>query len=248
MARQSPPVLPPTWVMVLGSVLVLLHLYCAAASALNVVSGPWALPGGNATSEADAAPFATAAWRAFDFANNYQQYVKVTFPFRFNSLRQEGLEINAELIQRDDAGKVIGRQKFPDPEASSAIQYRQRLLAQQLGNDIPLPPQQSVIIAAPGQKLPTVRYWVNESDHKLVLKEQDPNEVPRNQNFMQPNNWQYIVAKAYVRHMQRQQPNAKVELLRSWYDPVNPTVLYEQTAPSPEIFRGFTSSYGELRP
>jgi hypothetical protein len=248
MARHSPPVLPPTWVMVLGSVLVLLHFYCAAASALNVYSGPWVWATENATSDADAAPFVTAAWRAFDMAKNYQQYVKVTGPFRFASLKQEDLEISAELVLRDATGKIITRQKLPDPEASTAIQYRQRWLAHQLGNDVPLPPQESIIIAAPGQKLPVVRYWVNESDHRLVLKEADPNTVPRNQTFRQPSFGQYIMAKSFVRHKQRQYPDAKVELLRSWYNPINPTVLYEETSPSAEILRGFTSSYGELRP
>lgn len=246
MARNS-PVLPPTWVMVLGSVLVLLHLYCAVASAWNVYSGPWAMPTGNGSSEAEAAPFANSAWRAFGLAENYQQFVKVTVPFRFNTIRQEGLEIKAELVLRDSSGKVVSRQKFPDPEASSVIQYRQRLLAQQLGNDIPLPPQESIIIAPGGGKLPVVRYWVNESDHRLVLKEADPNTIPRNQMFMQPSDWQYIVAKSYVRHMKRQQPDAKVELLRFWSEPVNPTVFYDQAAPPAELFRGFTSSYGELR-
>jgi len=246
MARHSPPALPPAWVVVLGSVLVLVHLFCALASALNTFSGPWAMLGGNAGSEALAPQFAISSWSGL--AEYYQRYVKVTSPFRFSSLRQEMLEINAEAVLKDEAGKVIDKVKLPDPEASSAMQYRQRLLAQQLGNDIPLPPQQGVVIAPEGQKLPTIRYWVNETDHRLVLKEDNPNAVPRNQSFMQPSTWQYIVAKSYVRYLNRQQPKAKVELVRSWYDPVNPIVLIEQEAVPAEMLRGFTSSYGELRP
>ncbi|HMO36494.1 MAG TPA: hypothetical protein PKA06_10670, partial [Gemmatales bacterium] len=220
MVRVNSSAKPPGWVVLLGSVFVLLHLFWAVVTALNVESGPWALPGMNESAVALAPPFANSA--ATSFGDYYTQLVKITSNFRFNSLRQQLLEIAVEAIVRDDSGKVVTRYKLPDPEASGFVQYRQRMGPQKVGNVTPPPPQTSVIIPAPGQKLEPVRYWVSESERRLILKEEDPNAVPRNQNFMQPSPWQYIVAKSYVRHILRQQPKTRVELVRSWYDPVNP--------------------------
>ena len=38
----------------------------------------------------------------------------------------------------NESGKVINTYRFPDPAANPWVRYRQRLLAQQLGNDEPL--------------------------------------------------------------------------------------------------------------
>lgn len=242
MSRESQPALPPAWVMVLGSIAIAVHLFFALISSLFASSGPWPTPMGS--SEVLPPQFAISV--GANLAEPYQRLLKATHSFRFPSIKQEMLEIGFEAIQRDANGNVVSKRVIPDPDASGAIRYRQQLLAQQLGNDIPLPPPQGVIIAAVGEKLPTLRWWSPDGDHRMVLKQDNANAVPRNQNFMQPSPWQYIVAKSFVRYQQRQNNLGHVEIIRSWYEPIMPMVLIEREAPTADILRRFQSSYGEL--
>lgn len=243
MNKENAQTMPPTWVMVLGSVAIAFHLLCALITTLFMPSGPWPLPNG-ANSEVLAPQFAMTAGTLI--AEPYQRLLKVNYHFRFPSIRQEDNEVSFELIVRDAQGIVQARRHIPDPEAPASIRYRQSVMAHQLGNDIELPPPQGVVIPAPGQKLPTIRWWQPEGEQRLVLKQDDPNAVPRNQLFRQPSPWQFIVAKSYSRFMARHHPNSKIELVRTWYEPVHPMVLIEQSAPTADVLRRFHSSYGEL--
>lgn len=243
MPKEISQKLPPTWAMILGSVAILCHFICALISALNSNSGPWPLPN-NIVSMADPPQFAFTAGEMV--SGYYQRILKNTSAFRFTSIKQEVNEIMFDAVIRDANGVVVAKRSIPDPEAPEAIRYRQRLLAQQLGNDIPLPPPEGVIIAPAGQKLPTLRWWQPENDRNFILRQDNPNAVPRNQEFRQPNPWQFIVAKSYARYLSRQYANSKIELRRYWYDPVFPMVLIENTPPTADILRRFQSSYGEL--
>lgn len=239
---NSPP-LPSAWIMVIGSALILFHLFCALITTLFMSSGPWPIPGGG-SAEWLAPEFAITAGTTI--AEPYQRVFKNTHAFRFPSIKQEGLEITMEVVLRDATGTVTSKHSFPAPEAPASVRYRQLVLAQQLGNDMPLPPQTGVIIAPAGEKLPTVRWWHQEADRRMVLKEADPNTVPRNQSFMTPSPFQYIVAKSFARFLGRQHPGQKVEIIRAWHEPILPMVLLDRDPPTSDILRQFQSSYGEL--
>jgi hypothetical protein len=242
MQRANEQVWPATWAMVLGSVVIAIHLLLAFFMTLNVPSGPWPTPQGGSTAEAP--PFAMVIGRRL--AMPYQSVTKSNSTFRFSSIRQEQLDISFEAKLKDDKGTVTSKINFPDPEAPSSIQYRQKLLAQQLGNDEPLPPQQGVILPAAGQQLPTLRWWQQDGDRRYVLKQDNPNAVPRNQQFMQPSVSQMIVAKSFSRFLARHHATAKVEINRIWYDPIMPMVLITDPPPTSDDLRRYSSSYGEL--
>lgn len=242
MQRENEPAWPPTWLMVVGSLAIAIHLFLAFFMTLNVPSGPWATPQGAMPALAPA--FANTIGSSF--ALPYQSVLRSNSTFRFSSMRQEQLDLTFEALLKDDKGTVTRKISYPDPTAPSSIQYRQKLLAQQLGNDEPLPPQQSVIIAAPGEQLPTLRWWQQDGDRRYVLKQDNPNAVPRNQQFMQPSQAQMIVAKSYARFLARHHAAPKVEIQRSWYDPIMPMVLINQDPPTADELRRFMSSYGEL--
>lgn len=243
MRRESQPALPPTWVMLLGSVLIMFHLSCALITALGASSGPWPVQG--ETYEGIPPRFTRTPKDLI--ADNYQRLLKATYHFHFGSIKQEVQEISFDAILRDDKGAVVGKRVFPDPEASSAIRYRQQMLAQKLSDDIPLPPQTGIVIAPAGQTLPTLQWWSPDGERRSVLKQDNPNAVPRNQNLMQPSTWQYLVAKSYERYLKRQTSQPKIEIIRTWYNPVMPVFMIdERMSPSPEMLFRYQSSYGEL--
>lgn len=248
MPRENGSTYPPGWVMVIGSLLIIFHLFCALHTSLFTSSGPWPTPNGNM--QALPPQFAISIGRfsvnGINLLEQYQRLLRIYSSFRFSSIRQETLEISFEGIFRDAAGNVISKKSFPDPEAPSSIRYRQIQLAQQLGNDEPLPPPQGVVIAAPGKTLENVRWWHPDGDNRMVLKSDNPNAVPRNQNFMTPSASQYLIAKSFARFLGRQYEQPKVELVRYWYEPVLPMVLVEDEAPTADVLRRFQSSYGVL--
>lgn len=243
-----PNAYPPGWVMVIGSLLIIFHLLCALHTTLFTSSGPWPTPNGNM--QALPPQFAITIGRLSineqPVLEAYQRAMRVYSSFRFSSIRQETLEISFEGIFKDTAGNVISKKSIPDPEAPASIRYRQVQLAQQLGNDEPLPPPQAVIIAAPGKTLENVRWWQADGENRMVLKEDNPNSVPRNQNFMTPSASQYLIAKSFARFLGRHHEQPRVELVRYWYEPVLPMVLIEDEAPTADVLRRFQSSYGVL--
>ena len=242
MQRANEPVWPPMWAMVLGSLAIGIHLLLAFIMTLNVPSGPWPTPQGGSTAEAP--PFALTIGR--NLAMPYQTAIRSNSTFRFSSIRQEQLDISFEAKLKDDKGTITGKIIFPDPGAPASIQYRQKLLAQQLGNDEPLPPQQGVILAPEGKQLPTLHWWQQDGDRQYVLKQENANAVPRNQQFMQPSVSQLIVVKSFSRFLARHHAAAKVEINRIWYDPIMPMVLITDTPPTSDDLRRYSSSYGEL--
>lgn len=243
MARENEPSWPPTWMMALGSVAIAIHLLLAFILTLNEPSGPWPVQG--AGMPADAPRFASGIGNHW-LTNLYHNTVRCSHSFHFSSNRQEHQEITFEGLLKDDKGTVVRKVTIPDPEAPSSIQIRQRLLAQQLGNDEPLPPQQGVVIAAPGQELKPIRWWHQDADRRYVLKVDNPNAVPRNQNFMHPTDGQLLIARSFARFLSRQNGGGKVELNRYWFDPVLPMALFNDPPPSADDLRRYSSSYGEL--
>jgi hypothetical protein len=244
MSREK---MPPTWAIGVGSILILGHLFCALIATLSQMSGPW--PVFNApTPMADQSLPPYFAVVAGEWVAPYQAAFKTNSAFHFNSSRQENQEISFEVALKDEKGIIKSKLQIPDPNASSAIQYRQRFLAQQLGGDIDLPPMTSVQIAAQGTKLPDIRWWNPESETRFVLKSADPNSVPRNQMFRQPSPWQFIVAKSFTRHLHQAYPGNKLEITRYWQQPIMPSVLLERESLPPDLLRRYQSSYGELSP
>jgi hypothetical protein len=231
--------------MVLGSLAIVIHLVLAFIMTLNVPSGPW--PTGQGSSTAMAPKFIQTLGDNW-LARNYQNLIRSNSSFRFGTLRQEVRDLSFEAHVLDDQGVIKQKFSYPDAEAPAQVRYRQKRLAEQLDNDDPLPPQQGVIIPPPGEKLPTLRWWQQDSDGRFVLKQGDANAVPRNQNFNTPSVMQMIVAQSYARFLARHHGASRLALQRNWNDPVMPMVLIIDRGATAEDLRRVTWSYGELNP
>lgn len=242
MPSEKMPTMPPAWAMVLGSVLVLFHFFCAIISTIAVDSGPWSVPGGG--SDMALPPyFATIP---NELARPYASLFKTNVAFHFSSNRQDMEEVSFEVALKDDKGNIKERKQYPDPTASSSVQFRQRLLAQQLANDTMMAPQAGIKIAPSGQKLAEVKWWQPETDFKFVLKTDNENSLPRNQALRQPSPTQLTIARSYTRYLKQLQPGTNPELTRFWQMPLNPAVLVVPEEPTNELLRRFQASYGEL--
>jgi hypothetical protein len=243
MTSEPQGVTLPNWVIWLGSAAVLFHLAAVATTALDAPSGPWVSPMGPTNSPAPA----FAAHLSREATGPYCRLIKMSNSFHFASNRLETQEIAFRAVLKDAGGKVVEERRFPNPQANSAIQYRQKLLASQLGNDEPLPPQLGIIIPPPGQELPKLRWWQIEGEKRLKLVQDSPNAAPRNQQLMQPSAWSFLAVRSYVRHLTSAHDAASVEIVRTWHDPVLPMLLYNRQMPDRETLRNFQSSYGDLR-
>jgi hypothetical protein len=244
MPRDRAATVLPRWVIVLGSLAIGFHLFNALLSTLNVRSGPWVTNVG--PSPAEPPPFAAIIGDALTVP--YNRLVKVNHNFHFDSNRQEIQEITFEARLRDSSGKVIDTQKIPEPEANAFVRQRQWLLAQRLGGDEPVPPVQGVVLAPPGQELPAMYWWQEEHPRLLKLYKGNANTIPRNPQLMQPSEASFIAVRSYARYVKRLHGASAVEIMRTWRDPVMPTILFAPEPPSPDILKPFQSSYGEQTP
>jgi len=237
------PLYPPSWVLVIGSLAVGFHLFNAVLTTLHVSSGPWVtrlVSGG--ISPATPPPF--TEWIGVNVTDWYNHALKVNHHFHFDSNKQEQLEITLDAVVKDAAGRIVARQRLPDPEANIFVQQRQSLLARQLV-DASSPPPQGVVLAPAGQELPTLYWWQPEGERFTRLMRGNANTVPRNQPTLeQPTDTALIAARALGRYLRHAYGAPTVELSRTWRDPVPPSVLFMPT--DPEVPRPNVSSYGEL--
>jgi len=242
MRTEQPFALPPKWVLVGGSIVLLFHLFAVLIAAFDATSGPW--PTQMGPSPAEPPPFAyhTAEYVTLP----YTRLIKMASSFHFYSNKQESQEILFEARLKNESGKVIKTFRFPDPSANPWLRHRQRLLAQQLGNDEPLPPQEGVKLSPSGQQLPKLRWWQPAGEKRLVLREDTPNAAPRAQQSMQPSTLSYIMANSYARYVSRKGQAGKVEIIREWFDPINPVVLFQNELPGDDLFKRFYANYGDL--
>jgi hypothetical protein len=244
MSRESMPAGLPRGIIVLASIAIAFHLFNALIAVIHVRSGPWLapIPGG---SPAEPPPF--SVWIGENVAEPYNQLFKVNDNFHFASNRQEMQEISFEAVVKDSSGKVVARRRMPDPDANPFVFQRQQLLARYL-IDAPMDVAQGVVIAPPGQTLPTLYWWHSESERHSVLRSGDANTVPRNQELMKPSDTAFAALRSYGRYLRRVHGAASVEVMRTWRNPILPTVLFAPEPLGPDLFRPNTSSYGELPP
>jgi hypothetical protein len=244
MPRSNDPALPPAWVMILASLAIGFHLFCAGVTTLAFESGPWPVPGGEQPVDVATAPYFAAI--SNQVALPYQRALKATHSFHFPSTRQEQQDVSMEAVLRDSEGKPVKRLSFPNKDVPHQIYARQSMLMHQLASDIPLPPQGAIVLPGAGQALPTVRWWHQESDTQFVLKKDNPNAVPRNQRLDQPSNAQFLLVNSFARFISRNNEKARVEVIRLWQPPLQPFILLNRDIDPAPMLRRNQSSYGEL--
>ncbi|HZV07509.1 MAG TPA: hypothetical protein VE999_20660 [Gemmataceae bacterium] len=245
----------PRWLVLVGSAAILYHLAAITLPILDMKSGPW--PGGLAEAPA-------FAHSLRDISTVHGRYLRIAHSYEFPSNRPSDLPgVEFEVRLKDAKGNVIQTLHFPDPHANLWVRQRQDLLARNLAPDQPLEPPRAEILAAPGQKLPTVSFWAlpNElgpnagnppvssfpENTPLHLQTMEYNNVPRYRQLMRPTDLALVLERSYARYLCRKYNAASAEVLRHTREPVSPAVLFGGEMP-PHALEDLVASFGEVSP
>lgn len=243
MSEPSSPILrmPPRWLMIVGSVAILLHLGAVAVQALAAHSGPWVTDFG--PSPAEPPHFAELANRVG--GRYYLHPLHLSYHYHFSTNYPNLPDVYFEAILRDDKGQHIKTLKFPDDAAGPLARHRQSGLARGLGGDFPMPMPGPESLPAPGRELRLVPMWdrvekIKPNDLKLV--EVRPHEARREWPTMRPSDWAVLLARSYARHLCREYGAASAEIIRYSQAPISPAVLVvlqPETLVAPKVVANF---------
>ncbi len=242
----QPPL--PRWVVLVGSLLVVFHLGSVVLNAMSAPSGPW--PGrdrdGNPVVEPVPPPHLVSMVLEKGPAA-YLRAIKQSHTSHFRSNRPGGPEAYLKIELYDKNGISVKSLRFPDPQASAAVQNRQTALVNWLTEDETVRPSMTEKVAAPGAVAPTITVWDwNQLDRTNVLVEMDENDIPRDRPTFRPSSWSLIVLRSLVRYLCRAHGAESADVDRYHRMPVDPQILQERELQldTTEI----RSSYGRLTP
>lgn len=226
MSEPASPVLrmPPRWLMVVASLLIVGHLGAVALFAMGAESGPWVTPYGE--SRAWAPHFARLPNQSI--GENYLARLHLGYHYHFGTNYPSPPGVFFEAILRDDKGNVLKRLKFPEDTANPLARHRQELLARALVNDVPLPPPGPSTAAPGGQELPTIPIWDRPKGGKedeFVVERVRPHEARRPWPVYRPSDWSVLLAQSYARYLCREHGAASAEIVRHSQFAVPPMVL-----------------------
>jgi hypothetical protein len=227
----------PRWLIAAGSAVIVFHLAAVIIPVLDTPSGPWATPMGQVP--ADPPNF---AHEAAGLANLHGDYLRVVHSYHFVTNRPANIPgVRFEAVLRDQDGNVTRTLQFPDPSANPWVRHRQELLATLLAPDLPAEKPLSDIIAAPGQKPPTVDIWALPGEdftasaapllippdrkQPLHLERVPQHRVPRYRDTAKPTELSLVLSRSYARYLCRANGAASAEIVRHTREPVSPDVI-----------------------
>jgi hypothetical protein len=231
---------------VLGaSAVVVFHLFALLVLVIAAPSGPWPTPFGV---ESMALPPAFAAAVSQVTTRGYLMPLKMTHNYHFTANRLQLPAVSFEVRLKDSDGKLLETLHFPDDHANPWVRHRQSLLAQGLGEDLPVQPPQGEYIPPPGQDVPKLLIWGGGEapGSPMHLEEKSILLLPRDRPVARPNPWALLLTRAYGRYLCRAHGAASAELVRISRDPTTPMAMFEERLPA--NFENLVSDFGKVYP
>jgi hypothetical protein len=232
--------MPPKWAIAAGSLLIAGHLVTVLVGVLAAPSGPW--PAANGAMPATPPQF---AFSVDSSTRPYLSAIKFTHNYHYPTNRPGIPSVKLEIKLKDATGAVTNTIHLPDPNANPIVRRKQELLAQALGDDQPVAPLMTEVIAAPNRKNPQVTIWDMTPTQQLALKTIDTNLIPRDRPVFRPSEWSMLMARSYARYLCREHGAASVEILRHSKEPFPPMVLISNEL-NQAAFPSLTSTFGDL--
>lgn len=231
--------LPPWWLVLPASALILVHLGIVICHALAAPSGPWVTDAGPQWySPPQFAYLVAEATHPL-----YGDGLKLNQRFRYPSTRPDLPGARLEVRIQDEKGATTRTVRLPDPDANPWVRYRQTILAREVYDDQPIPPPAGEVIPAPGQVAPRTLIWEERPNRELVLQEIPVHLVPRDRPNMRPTPWSVLLARAYARRVERTLQAPKVDVVRITKQPIYPAILDNPSLPMPT--EPLIASFGE---
>jgi hypothetical protein len=231
----------PRWIVILGSVAIAFHLTALVVNALDAPSGPWPSMMMGMT-QAPAPQFASTLNQ--DTGLRYLKPLRMLHNYHFlstNQLSQPEVRMEVRLKKGDETVTL----QFPDPNANSFVRYRQAMLMQWLGGDMPYMAPQSERVPAPNTPIEKVEIWDEVGPGKMFLRKKEVLDLPRDRPVPQPSPVCLALVNSYARYLCSQQGADKVEVIRLHKIPIPPDVLQQPNVQSQPFDLG-TSNFGEL--
>jgi hypothetical protein len=233
----------PTWLAIVGSLVIVGHLAAVLVGVLAAPSGPWPSPEG----PVPATPPQFAFSLNQTIAPNYLRPLHLAHTYRFPSNNPGGPGVQFTVVLKDKAGETLETLQYPDPQENFWVRHRQSLLAGGLAPDQPVEPMGGEAVAAPGQQLRKVGIWemVESKPGHLKIHEVPEHLIPRDHPVMRPRDWSWVLARSYVRYLCRTHGAASAELIRHTQDSIPPMALF-MDAPPAGGNNDLISNFGEL--
>jgi hypothetical protein len=250
----------PRWLIAAGSAVIIFHLSAITVAALDAPSGPWVTAEGPRPAEAPA-----FVHSASDLAKAHADYLRIAHNYHNDVITTRpadvpGVEFDVRL--KNEKGEVIETLHFPDPKANPWVRHRQQLLATGLALDLPVESQGADVIAAPGEKVPTLSIWALPGEDFSGMQPPGPppgrnvpyhlqavpqHLVPRAnvRMVMRPSDLSLLLAHSYARYLCHTHGAASAEIVRHVRQAVSPAVLFGGEPP-PGAFDEFIASFGEM--
>lgn len=255
-AKPPAPRPLPGALLLAASLFVAFHLFALVVLVLSAPSGPWPTPFG--MSQALGPPF---AGRVSEVTTRYYLTpLRMTHNYHFLSNRPDVPDVAFEVKLKDESGAVRETLYFPpskdQPRRDGSawlydnpwLHQRYVLLAQALGDDEPVAPPRGEEIAAPGKQASRVKVWKMDGPRSASLREVESHLLKdlfkEQPEVYRPREWSLLLARAYLRHLAREQGAATAELVRSRRQPIMPALLFLEQAP-PGTFDTQTSTFEE---
>ena len=234
-------ILPPPWLLALGSLAVAGHLFILGISSMmGSINYITTMYGGDLATPPVFAVMIDDATRP-----GYLRMLKMTSTYHFMTNRAEIPDAYLEVRLRNEAGELAQTLKLPEEGVNAWVRHRQELLARYIMDDRPLPPPAGEVLPAPGQPLPTVQFWRPGPDRISRLHSEAQHLVPRNAPLFQPSELSLILARSYARHLCRKHGAASAEIIRHSRQPLSPVVLFQPEVP-PDATEELVASFGEM--
>ncbi len=241
-SRELPP-----WVVVVGSLLIILHFLAVGAVVLAAQSGPWWVPQLARESPATGPKFVEKISETT--AEYYLEPLHLAQTYHFNSNRLgKTSAIFFEAKLRDAQGALIKTLRFPGADDNFWLRHRYLVLAQNIGNDQIYQPRGGEVVPVRGAKTPTVTIWDTTNPKFWKLKTEFEHLVPKTSQVWQPSELSRLWAAAFQRYLLREYDAASVELIRHSRNSVLPDYMYmKENELPPDAFEELTCSFGEYR-
>jgi hypothetical protein len=238
----------PVWVVVGGSLLIILHFLAVGAVVLAAQSGPWWVPQLSRESPALGPKFVETIGDTM--SAHYLEPLRLAQTYHFNSNRLgKTSAIFFEAKLRDAQGALIQTVRFPSADDNFWLRHRYQVLAQNIGNDQIYQPRGGEVVPVRGAKTPTVTIWDTSNPKFWKLKTELEHLVPKTSQVWQPSELSRIWAASFQRYLLREYDAAvSVELIRHSRNPVLPDYMYmKENELPPDAFEELTCSFGEYR-
>jgi hypothetical protein len=240
--RPLPPRPLPSWLVLGVSLFIAFHLFAVGMHVLAAPSGPWLSPFGPSTAIGP-----IFAGRIDEVTRPYYlRPLHMTHNYHFIGNRPDAPGIEIEVRLKDADGRLIKTVRFPTDQDNLWLRQRHTIMAAQLGDDEPVQAPGAVPIPAPGKAAETKKIWDPSpaGPNQMTLRAVPVHLIPKNQPVFRPRDWSQITARAYARHLCRENGAASAELVRRSRQPVQPSVLFMPEPPA-NTFDTLVSTFEE---